>query len=65
MNQIAAAGFNTVRIPWTDVLLGASPLETESYGAINFALNPDLQGLNSLQLLDANGAMPNRAAFGF
>lgn len=61
MDRIASAGFNTVRIPWTDLLLTASPLETASYGAINFALNPDLQGLDSMQLLDAMVAAAARA----
>jgi aryl-phospho-beta-D-glucosidase BglC (GH1 family) len=53
MDAIKADGFNAIRIPWTDLLLTASPLEISSYAAINFSLNPKLYGLNSMQVLDA------------
>jgi VCBS repeat-containing protein len=46
MQEMALAGFNTIRIPWSDALLHASP----AAGAINYTLNPDLQGLNSIQV---------------
>ena len=53
IDAIKAAGFNTVRIAWTDLLLHASPLFSATYASINYTLNPDLKGLNSLQVLDA------------
>ena len=47
LNQLKADGFNTVRIPWYDGILTASPAP----GSINYSANPDLQGLNSMQVL--------------
>ncbi len=47
MKEMVAAGFNTIRIPWSDALLAASP----TAGSINYTLNPDLQGLTSIQVL--------------
>jgi len=52
IDAIKADGFNTIRVPWTDVMLDASPLMSPTYAAINPALNPQLVGLTSLQLLD-------------
>jgi endoglucanase len=46
MNAIKADGFNTIRIPWSDVSLTSTP----SSGTIDYALNPSLQGLNTLQI---------------
>ena len=48
MREIVADGFNTVRIAWADITLNASPKP----GAINYDLNPDLKGLNSMQVMD-------------
>lgn len=48
MDQMKKLGFNTIRLPFSDQLFdpGSTP------NGINFALNPDLQGLNGLQILD-------------
>jgi VCBS repeat-containing protein len=47
MQQMVEDGFNTIRIPWTDAMLTASPAP----GTINYTLNPTLQGLDSVQVL--------------
>jgi endoglucanase len=47
MREMVSAGFNTIRIPWSDALLHASP----AAGSINYSLNPTLQGLNSVQVM--------------
>jgi endoglucanase len=49
LNQVASLRYNTLRLPYSDDILkpGAMP------NSINFnAMNTDLQGLNSLQVLD-------------
>jgi endoglucanase len=46
MNAIKADGFNTIRIPWSDVALTSMPASS----TINYSLNPGLQGLNTLQI---------------
>ena len=48
MNQMVQLGFNTIRIPYSEDIFnpGHAP------NGINFNLNPDLQGLSSLQILD-------------
>ena len=46
MNAIKADGFNTIRIPWSDVGLTAMPGST----TIDYSQNPDLAGLNTLQI---------------
>ena len=48
LDQIATLGFNTVRLPYTNDILrpGAQPKN------IDYRLNPDLEGLSSLGLLD-------------
>lgn len=48
MQDMVADGFNTIRIAWSDLTLESNPKP----GAINYALNPDLQGLSSMQVLD-------------
>jgi endoglucanase len=48
MCGMVADGFNTIRIPWSDRLLSASPKP----GAIDYALNADLKGLTSMQVMD-------------
>jgi endoglucanase len=54
LDQIVAAGFNTLRLPYSNQLLDS----TIKPMSINFALNPNLKGINGLGLLDAivNGA---------
>jgi endoglucanase/chitinase len=48
MDQIVDEGFNTIRLPYSqDVLHGQIPGDS-----INFNLNPDLQGLTSVQVMD-------------
>lgn len=47
MDQMVALGFNTIRLPYSqDVLHGQMP------SSINYAANPDLQGLSSIQVMD-------------
>ena len=48
LDQIVAAGFNVIRLPYSNQLLKAESQPT----SVNFGLNPDLQGLNGLQVLD-------------
>ena len=49
IDQMAAEGFNTIRLPFASETLhtGAAP------NGIDFSKNPDLQGLSSLQVMDA------------
>src|SRR5262249_26170556 len=48
LDQMASAGFNTVRLPYSNQLLqpGSTPQ------GIDYGKNPDLQGLNGLQIMD-------------
>lgn len=48
LDQIKSLGFNTLRIPYSNAMLRAGAATS----SINFALNPDLQGLTPLQCLD-------------
>jgi len=48
LDQIAGAGFNAIRLPFSNQLL--EPASTPN--SIDFAKNPDLQGLSGLQLMD-------------
>ncbi|MBV9747930.1 MAG: cellulase family glycosylhydrolase [Acetobacteraceae bacterium] len=48
MNEMVQAGFNTIRLPWSDQLF--DPGSTPS--GIDYTLNPDLQGLTGLQIMD-------------
>jgi aryl-phospho-beta-D-glucosidase BglC (GH1 family) len=48
MNQMVQLGFNTIRIPFSNAIFDPS----NTPNGINFNLNPDLQGLSSLQILD-------------
>ena len=48
IDAVKADGFNTIRIPWSDRLIGAAPVA----GAIDSVYNPDLRGLDALQVLD-------------
>jgi endoglucanase len=48
MSQMVQLGFNTIRLPFSLQLF--DPSSTPS--GINYSLNPDLQGLNGLQIMD-------------
>jgi endoglucanase len=48
LDQIAALGFNTIRLPYSNQLLDP----TSQPNGINYDLNPDLKGLNGLEILD-------------
>lgn len=48
MDQMVSEGFNTIRLPYSqDVLHGQIPGDS-----IDFNINPDLQGLTSIQVMD-------------
>lgn len=49
LDQIRALGFNTLRIPFSNAMLRTGASTT----SINFAVNPDLQGLSPLECLDS------------
>jgi len=48
IDQMSAQGFNTIRIPYSSDMLH----NTSAPSGINYALNPELQGLSRLQVLD-------------
>ncbi|MCW2244376.1 cellulase family glycosylhydrolase [Azospirillum canadense] len=49
MDNMKSLGFNTIRLPWSDAMLdGGGRMPT----GIDYNLNPDLKGLNSLQVFD-------------
>lgn len=48
LDQMVQAGFNTLRLPFSNQFLDPA---TYPLG-INYGINPDLQGLNGIQLLD-------------
>jgi len=48
MNQMVQLGFNTIRLPYSEDIFNPANVPN----SINYSLNPDLQGLNSLQILD-------------
>ena len=48
LDQVVSLGFNTLRIPFSQQMLAPGAATT----SINFAANPDLQGLTPLQCLD-------------
>jgi chitinase len=48
MNQMKQLGFNTIRIPFSNAIFNPA----NAPNSINYNLNPDLQGLSSLQILD-------------
>ncbi len=48
MDQMVAAGFNTIRLPFSDQLFDAG----STPNGIDFSKNPDLVGLNGLGILD-------------
>jgi endoglucanase len=48
LDQIAALGYNAIRIPFSSEAIESG----QAVGNVDFALNPDLQGLTGLQVLD-------------
>lgn len=46
-DSIVAAGFNTVRIPWSDVNLDAQPRNIQESGTVDFRVNQELAGLTT------------------
>src|SRR5262249_30709439 len=48
MDQMKSLGFNTIRLPFSNQLFDAG----STPNGINYALNPDLQGLTGLQIMD-------------
>ncbi|MCV7344595.1 Calx-beta domain-containing protein [Mycolicibacterium rhodesiae] len=48
IDQMSAQGFNTIRIPYSSEMLHTSAAPS----GINYNLNPDLQGLSRMQVLD-------------
>ena len=48
MNQMVRLGFNTIRLPFSEDIFNPANVPN----GINFSLNPDLQGLSSLQIMD-------------
>lgn len=48
MKQMAQAGFNTLRLPYSNQLFDPS----STPNGIDYSLNPDLVGLNGLQIMD-------------
>ena len=48
LNQMAQTGFNTLRLPFTNQLFDPGSMPQ----GINYQLNPDLQGLHGLALMD-------------
>ncbi|MES2222229.1 MAG: cellulase family glycosylhydrolase [Acidobacteriota bacterium] len=50
MRSMVADGFNTIRIPWNDLLITENPPPYPNQ--IDFTLNPDLVGLSGMQILD-------------
>lgn len=48
LDQIASLGYNTIRLPYSNQLFDAG----STPNGIDFSKNPDLQGLNGLQIMD-------------
>lgn len=48
MDQMKQLGYNTIRMPYSNQLFDAGSVPN----GINFSLNPDLQGLTGVQILD-------------
>jgi chitinase len=48
MDQMKQLGFNTIRLPYSSQLFDAASVPN----GIDFSKNPDLQGLNGLQIMD-------------
>ena len=50
--SVLGAGFNTIRLPWSDANLDVQPLNQPEIGTIDFRCNPDLAGLTTWQIFD-------------
>jgi aryl-phospho-beta-D-glucosidase BglC (GH1 family) len=50
MRGMVKDGFNTIRIPWNDLLITENPPPYPNQ--IDFTLNPDLVGLSGMQIMD-------------
>jgi endoglucanase len=50
LDSIKADGFNTVRIPWSNVNLDVQPRNIPATGTIDFKSNSDLVGLTTVQI---------------
>src|SRR5258708_24236015 len=48
LDQIASLGYNAIRVPFTNEAIESG----QPVGNVDFALNPDLQGLTGLEVLD-------------
>lgn len=48
LDQMVSAGFNTIRLPYTNQMFDADSKPT----GINYSLNPDLKGLRGVDLMD-------------
>ncbi|WPF87976.1 cellulase family glycosylhydrolase [Cyanobacterium aponinum AL20118] len=48
MDQMRDLGYNTIRLPFSNQLFDSGSVPN----SINYSLNPDLQGLNGLQIMD-------------
>ena len=48
LDQIVELGFNTIRLPYSNQLFDPSSVPN----GINYDLNPDLKGLNGLEIMD-------------
>ena len=51
-DSIVAAGFNTVRIPWSDINLDVPPLNIRESGTIDFKANSSLAGLTTWEIFN-------------
>jgi endoglucanase len=58
LQQIKDLGFNCIRIPWCNAMIGKTPsgIQVNAYGVDGYTkqtgMNLDLEGLNSLEILD-------------
>ena len=50
MRGMVADGFNTIRIPWNDLLLTQNAVPAAT--TIDYTVNPDLKGLTGIQVID-------------
>lgn len=48
LDQVASLGYNTIRLPFSNALFGPGAPPS----GINYLINPDLQGLSGLELMD-------------
>ncbi len=48
LDQVRELGFNTIRLPYSNALLDPESMPN----SINYEMNPDLEGLNGLEIMD-------------